>query len=441
MTSYGRTTIAESKMMFYPTDRIEQYRLFFFLTDLGRVEFTTRKMVEHLYGQQYQIDSVNGLYVPLLYKNSYRFSYYYPWHYLLEKGNIETLDMIFSDKTKEAQPYIKKKIGKNKHTVVCDLFCGESEWLSLFNLYGDMITIGNEIETNRYNKSKKRNIDILFNKAYEEIILPKNSIDIMLFNPPYGQSNGVRNSYYYLKDILEKEYVKEGGYIVCVLRKQDMEDCLDLILSYCTIHLMYKVNEKEYEKYQQFAAIIKIENRNLGETYRLSRLSEKFRYLSVLKEEYGFQNTTVMNSLRFFVPTIETKRMDFKEFILNNIIYRDKKVNSNLNDILWKNIKKETSAPSIEIQKIVMPKMPKYNELSNIIAAGYINSDFDEQDIVPHVAVGGVRQIVDNVSVYDDIKQKKDIVYKKAVPYLKVLYVDKENEEYKYSLKNIQTNE
>ena len=34
MTSYGRTTIAESKMMFYPTDRIEQYRLFFFLSAL-----------------------------------------------------------------------------------------------------------------------------------------------------------------------------------------------------------------------------------------------------------------------------------------------------------------------------------------------------------------------------------------------------------------------
>ena len=66
VSSYGRTTIAESKMMFYPTDRIEQYRLFFFLTDLGRVENTTKKLVESIYGQQYQIDAINQLYVPNL---------------------------------------------------------------------------------------------------------------------------------------------------------------------------------------------------------------------------------------------------------------------------------------------------------------------------------------------------------------------------------------
>ena len=440
MASYGRTTIAESKMMFYPTDRLEQYRLFFFLTDLGRVELTTKKIVETIYGQQYQIDSINQLYIPNLYKNSYRFNYYYPWFYLLEKRNIEMLDKIFSNKTKESEDYKKKTHGKKKFTVVCDLFCGESEWLSLFGLWNDTITIGNEIEFNRYEKSKERDIDILFNKAYEEIILPKNIVDIMLFNPPYGQNNGIRNSYYYLKDIIDRQYVKEGGYIVCVLRKQDMEDCLELMLSAGTIHLLYKLNDEEYKKYQQFACVLKIENRDQGNDYVLRRLSEKFRYLSVLKEEYNFQTTTVMNGLRFFTYPIETTKSDFKEYVVNNMMYENKKTNSNPSDILWRNLEKETSAPSIEINRITMPKMPKYNELSNIIAAGYINSDFDERDSIPHVAVGGVRQVIDNVDVYDDSKEK-EIVYKKAVPYLRVLYVDKTQEKYKYCLKNIQTNE
>lgn len=441
MTSYGRTTIAESKMMFYPTDRIEQYRLFFFLTDLGRTEITTEKLINHFYGKQFRIDEINKLYVPRIYKNSYRFSYYYPWFYLIEKNDIKLLDMIFSNKNKECQNFTRNNSHKNKYSVVCDLFCGESEWLSLFGLWNDIITIGNEIETTRYEKSKERNIDILFNNAYEEIILPKNSVDVMLFNPPYGQLNGVRNSYYYLKDILEKQYVKEGGYIVLVLRKQDMEDCLELMLSAGSIHLLYKFNDNEYEKYQQFGAILQIENRNQGQDYILRRLNEKFRYLSVLKEEYNFQNTTIMNSLRFFLPTIETKKSDFKEYILNNIIYREKKKNSNINDVLWKNIKKETSAPSVEVSKIVMPKQPKYNELSNIIASGYINSDFDEEDEFPHVAVGGVKQTVNNVESYDDDNKKNEIVYKKAVPYLRILYVDKDNEKYKYRLKDIQTNE
>ena len=147
-----------------------------------------------------------------------------------------------------------------------------------------------------------------------------------------------------------------------------------------------------------------------------------------------------MNNMRFFTNPIETTKLNFKEYVANNMTYEDGKIHSNTHDALWKNIKKETSAPSVEINRIVMPKMPKYNELSNIIAAGYINSDFDEQDSIPHVAVGGVRQVVDNVEVYDDSKQK-EIVYKKAVPYLRVLYVDKNKEQYKYCLKNIQTNE
>ena len=88
-----------------------------------------------------------------------------------------------------------------------------------------------------------------------------------------------------------------------------------------------------------------------------------------------------------------------------------------------------------------MPKQPKYNELSNIIASGYINSDFDEEDEFPHVAVGGVKQTVNNVESYDDDNKKKEIVYKKAVPYLRILYVDKDNKKYKYRLKDIQTNE
>ena len=441
MASYGRTTIAESKMMFYPTDRLEQYRLFFFLVDLGRVEFTTQKLIENIYGKQYQIDQINQLYIPNLYKNSYRFNYYYPWFYLLEKGNIEVLDKIFSNKTKESEHYTKKTSGAKKYTVVCDLFCGESEWLSLFGLWNDYITIGNEIEETRYEKSKKRGIDILFNRAYEEIILPKNTVDIMLFNPPYGQNNGVRSAYYYLKDILDRQYVKEGGYIVCVLRKQDMLDCIELMLSAGTIHLLYKFNESEYEKYQQFGCIFKIENRDCGNDYVLRRVSEKFRYFSAIKEEYDFQHTTIMNSLRFFTFPKEMTKFEFKEFIANNMAYEDNKIHSNPNDVLWKNIKKETSAPSVEINRIIMPKMPKYNELSNIIAAGYINSDFDERDEIPHVAVGGVRQVVDNVEVYDDSKKQKEIVYKKAVPYLRVLYVDKDKKQYKYCLKDIQTNE
>ena len=212
------------------------------------------------------------------------------------------------------------------------------------------------------------------------------------------------------------------------------------MLSVGTIHLLYKFNDSEYEKYQQFACILKIENRDQGNDYVLRRLSEKFRYLSVIKEEYGFQNTTVINSLRFFIYAIETTKNNFKEYIVSNMIYEDNKIHSNVNDVLWKNLKRETSAPSVEINKIIMPKMPKYNELSNIIASGYINSDFDEQDIIPHVAVGGVRQVVDNVEVYDDSKQK-EIVYKKAVPYLRILYVGKDEKQYKYCLKNIQTNE
>ena len=49
----------------------------------------------------------------------------------------------------------------------------------------------------------------------------------MLFNPPMVKTMVLEIIIIY---IIDKEYVKEGGYIVLVLRKQDMIDCLELML-------------------------------------------------------------------------------------------------------------------------------------------------------------------------------------------------------------------
>ena len=55
-----------------------------------------------------------------------------------------------------------------------------------------------------------------------------------------------------------------------------MIDCLELMLEAGTIHLLYKLNDNEYEKYQQFACILKIESRDQGKDYIFYRLNEKY---------------------------------------------------------------------------------------------------------------------------------------------------------------------
>ena len=190
----SNTLVAESKLQFYPTSELETYRILPFvgtLSDNGYAKYEFDRIASKK-DKDIIIDQVLNSH------NSFTNAYY---SYFLDKQKYDLIKDLFKYEIKS----------KNKwKIVVADLFAGEGKWLETFKSFipletNNIITIANEIEKNRFNKIKKsKYIDECYNSAFEDLELPKRSISIMLFNPPYGESNGERNVRRYLKMILEE---------------------------------------------------------------------------------------------------------------------------------------------------------------------------------------------------------------------------------------------
>ena len=201
----GATIYSDSKLQYYPTDTVTTTQVALTLSDYVNVKEEykkdideIRKKVEYNFKKALSIASKNKL---------------------LNKG----LEYELSGK------------------VVADLFCGKGEWLSLFknnvvkksSFYKSNVLIGNELDENRYKEMKETyDIDYTFNKPFEELQLPKYMIDIMLFNPPYSEYNGVRNAKKYLQMIFDRELMSVNGAIVLVLNETDIRECQSLIVRY-----------------------------------------------------------------------------------------------------------------------------------------------------------------------------------------------------------------
>ena len=69
-------------------------------------------------------------------------------------------------------------------------------------------------------KSKKFN-NVLWG-AYEELSdkVPKKFVDIMLFNPPYGDTNGQRNVNRFFDMLIKDKYVDEYGIVIGVFNER-----------------------------------------------------------------------------------------------------------------------------------------------------------------------------------------------------------------------------
>jgi hypothetical protein len=81
---------------------------------------------------------------------------------------------------------------EDQSIVVADLFAGEGAWLSLFQrlnkgyLSNRIYLVANELEPGRYQTIlDSKLVNKATNMAFEELQLPRHSVSIMLFNPPY----------------------------------------------------------------------------------------------------------------------------------------------------------------------------------------------------------------------------------------------------------------
>ena len=201
----GNSLAAESKLQFYPTQEIETYRL---LTLLGDLQLD---YIKERYIRDYTIiskEEYNELFLKSADANiPIRFVIFDKW---LKEERYDLIKNYFTIRF-GSDNYNNRK--ENFPITICDPFCGEGEFLDVFKSFipkdkysGDIFLIGNELESNRYERFKDNvNIDEKYNKSFEELNLPKNSLSLILFNCPYGETNKIRNVKNYLSQILEKQ--------------------------------------------------------------------------------------------------------------------------------------------------------------------------------------------------------------------------------------------
>lgn len=398
----GATIYSDSKLQYYPTDTVTTTQVALTLSDYVNVKEEYKKDIDEI-RKKVEYDLKKAL--SIVSKNK-----------LLNKG----LEYELSGK------------------VVADLFCGKGEWLSLFknnvvkksSFYKSNVLIGNELDKNRYKEMKETyDIDYTFNKPFEDLQLPKYIVDIMLFNPPYGEYNGVRNAKKYLQMIFDRELMSVNGAIVLVLNETDIRDCQSLVVRYLEKLTMFKVNQEEFEKFGQYVLIGLVKER----PYDLNNLQDVVNYKQEFTKISGLIDYIVNEKIEFDVDNLyyynykisSSGNMVHKEFKS----YEETKVSGDKishKDKAYKWLMNMTLVESLAEKTIDVPKPLKTGEIANIISSGKINGEISlDNGEAKHIVVGGVKTVTSNEIIETRNKkgelENKLVTTKTSVPYLNIL--------------------
>lgn len=426
----GNSLAAEKSLMFYPTDEFETHRLLGLLGNIEMDYIKQRSLKKYVMSKE----EYNEFFIQSADNNiPIRYAIFDKWL------NEKKYDLI--------QTYFTYQMSfKNDFpTTICDGFAGESKWLETFktiipkdNKGNDILLIANELETNRYNSfAENENIDDKYNKSFEELNLPRNSVALFLFNPPYSSSNGQRNCKRYLQMILDKGILYnpstskdyKTGYIVCVIRKDDFLDSLDILSKNFDIlkNSIYKTNPEEYAKFKQYIFIAHLKRfpYDLANTMQAMDFTKQYNEVKeiILSEpEFKLSQYNTYQSMHY--PYI-----DYDTAKENNKYTEAPETHISKNDSVWKWIKGITELKDLGEEKLVVPKPLKLGEISNLLASGMINGEISLEDGTgKHVAIGGTKSIEKKeVSKYKDENGEnftETKIIKMSLPYLNILCSD-----------------
>lgn len=419
-----------SKLMYYPTDCHEIYRM---LGIVGRIQMSieAREEIRNMVGEETYFKILESSV-----KNSNSNLAVGFYHYFLENKQYDLISR-----------YLELNIGysNNQTVTVFDPFAGEGVWLEMFKQAipkdeinsANIHTIANELESNRYNSIVSKNIvDEVYNKAYEELNnIPKGSISMLLYNPPYGDTNGTRNVYHYLKMIIDEEIIHRssdyngGGKIILVIRKDDLLDSLPLLVEHFDIdnNIIYQVNEEEYKKYKQYVVYGTLRNEplDLKNTNNAIRYQKEINSLKEIINSNPQFNSTMYNTNLMQPPSVPYERL--KEN--HKLIQEENFEFSHSNGDVWDWFKELTEIKQIEHTKINKATPMKTGELSNLIASGMINGEMKLNDNEGyHIVAGGMKEqvkqeVVQELNRKNEVENKtKTVVY--SQPYLNILIND-----------------
>lgn len=426
MITISSTIYSDSKLMYFPTETKETYRL---LGLLGRINIDYIKksyLKEYIYNkeqwQEFQCKSLD-------YNIPMDLALYDYW--------------LFSNQYDMIREYCTYEIGfkNDNNIIISDYFAGEGLWLDCFKSFiplsdncNKFLLIANELEENRFKVIKDNsNIDDCFNSSFEELNLPKNSCSLCLFNPPYGSTNNVRNVKYYINLILNRKLLYnptntkdyKTGYMVFVIRKDDFLDSLDVICKNFDVlrNSIYKVNPKEYAKFKQYIFIAKLKRfpydlNNITDAIDFQKQYNEIK--NIIESEPEFQlsmyNTYQMMNYPYIDYQIAKENHQYIQVSQN---YMSK------NDNVWKWIKDITELKNLGEEKLTVPKPLKLGEIANILASGMINGEIELDSKGRHVVIGGTKKIEKKeVNTYKDDNGEKVTetkIIKMSLPYLNIL--------------------
>ena len=384
----GSQIFADSKLQYYPTSEIETAKILSVLCS----------SVTYKKGYQEEYDEIETLL-----KNKY----------FDDKDNIDCRLTQYIANYMCNNPNLHQYIESTylEGRVVADLFSGEGNWLKLFKNMSEKpnILVGNELEENRYNELISDGlIDYHYNLPFEELQLPKKIVDIMLFNPPYGQTNGERNVRRYLRMILERDIMNFKSVLVFVIKTDDLLNTVDLITKHFKSNslLGYKTHEEEFQKFGQVVLFAELRDTPLN----LDRSLDVAKY----KEELQ-QNIEYINKIKDeeFNPSYIGKKCyctnrnnDYTKAFNNFKFIQSNKVNVSNIDKAWKWLIDDTKIIDLSEEEMFIPKPLKSGELANVIASGRINGDVElEGGLAHHIAVGGVKQLTSQQKVKSTNRQ------------------------------------
>lgn len=418
---------SQSKLMYYPTDKMEIYRM---LGIVGKIEMSieAREEIKQLLGEEQYLNLLNSAINS--FSQNFATSVY---SYFLEQGRIDLL-----------KEYLEVQIGysHNSTVTILDPFAGEGEWLKLMKAgipcdeinSANIHLIANELETNRYNTMiEDEIIDEHYNKAFEELEdIPKGSISLLLYNPPYGDTNGIRNVYHYLEMIVERGIIHKSdslhssGKMIMVVRKDDLLESLSLAIEHFEIddQRIYQVNKEEYDRYKQYVVYATLRSKPLdiksvnGALFLQQEIS---RFTDIINSDPQF-NSAMYNTTQLQPPQVPYTRL--KE---NHELIKEGEIElSTTNGDSWNWFKDLTTTRQAEHVEINKATPLKIGELSNLIASGMINGEMQLSDSEGyHVVAGGMKEQVSQELLQEEnrkgelINKTKTVIY--SQPYLNIL--------------------
>lgn len=424
--------MGDTKLNFYPTHTYEIYRI---LGTLGRISIgiSEREELKQYLGK----DKYNKIMVKAMDNDINPIDMLYD--YILDVGDIDALRRYFN---------VSFGYSGNQTFTIADMFAGEGEWLKMFKttilpeeisqgIYSSarLHLIANELESNRFEKvDSNEYIDEAYNKAFEDFNdIPEGSISLMLYNPPYGETNGIRNVKHYLQMILNKKLIFNSkgtgvncnGKIVMVVRKDDLLDSLPLIVRYFEVdkdHL-YKVHEEEYNKYKQFVVHASLRT----DCYDYTILDDSIKIQNEVQELTDIINKDPEFDPRMYNMSIyNIPEVPYYEMIKNyKVVQESSYVISDLNNDNWGWIKEITGIETMDETRIKKPLAPKSGELANIIASGMINGEMEIDGKGKHIVAGGMKQKVYEENITEETSDGSEQLVKKKMlysePYLNIL--------------------